>query len=459
AHRPFAYGKESFGWSGMAEDEVTKEPYPYDMLHLRVQGADADNAGPSLVPAEIARRWNQTWAYPRLVSSTNGQFLTTAAERLGDQLDEHTGDWTDWWADGLGSGARPLGRARRAQNRLRAAGPLDTLADRRAGETGGAGADVDAIYDRLGLFDEHTWGAANPWHDAEDGWDSGGLQWGRKAEVAYQAYDDAEDLCASGAARLASTYGAPDGVLASYLVVNPGSVARTDAVTLFLPASVVPLDGAVDVVDARSGETVPHHEEPVRREEYPTRPPGRWVRFVAADVAAVGHARFDVVAGSGPSAVEPIDGTTVENEYYRVEFDLAEGFVSSIFDKVLGRELVNTGAYAGLTQYVYDKYATRPHVNHLSGHVEDTGDLELLAGRSVGHGASVVRAERTAVGETLEIAMNGEGTDGMRVRVHLPAGVRRVEITNALRKRPHPDKERVFFAFPFDVPDAQLNWE
>src|SRR5690606_33927876 len=53
AHRPFAYGKESFGWSGMAEDEVTKEPYPYDMLHLRVQGADADNAGPSLVPAEI----------------------------------------------------------------------------------------------------------------------------------------------------------------------------------------------------------------------------------------------------------------------------------------------------------------------------------------------------------------------------------------------------------------------
>lgn len=459
AHRPYVYGRESFGWSGMPAEQVTKEPYPFDLLHIRVQGADADNAGPSLVPAEVVRRWNETWAYPRLRNSTNGEFLATAAERVGDRLDEHTGDWTDWWADGLGSGARPLGYARRAQNTVRAAETLHTMADLAGDDAADARPAVDAVYDGLGLFDEHTWGAANPWHDSEDGFDSGGRQWARKAEVAYRAHDDAEDLRSFGERRLGALLRAPEGVLASYAVVNPGSRTRTDVVTLFLPASAVPLGTAIGVVDARTGSAVAHHEDVVSPVDQPTRAPGRRVRFLATDIPSVGHARFDLVPGDGPEPVQTWAAPTIESDRYRVEFDLAGGVVASIFDKALGRELVNTSALAGMNQYVYDAYATRPHVNHLSGHVEDSGDLELLAGRSVGHGASLVRAERTAVGERFEVAMNGDGVDGLRVRVEVPFGVPRVEITDVLEKRAHPDKESVFFAFPFDVPGAEVCWE
>ncbi|GLH97499.1 glycoside hydrolase family 38 N-terminal domain-containing protein [Phytohabitans aurantiacus] len=450
ANEPVPYGREAFGWSG--HTLTKKEPYPHDVLHLRVQGGNADNAGPSIVPPSVIRAWNEKYAYPKLRMSTNTDFFVDAEARIGDRVPEHSGDWTDWWADGLGSGARPLGYARRAQHAVRHAETLHTLAG------ADATAEVDAVYDKLGLFDEHTWGAANPWHDHEDGFDSGGLQWARKCEMAYSGADDADDLRHAGAHRLGARLAPAADALTSYLVTNLGPADRTDLVEAFLPASVVPLDTAVSIVDARSGAVLPFEESAVRPEDWPTRPAGRHLRFVVA-VPSVGHARVDVVPGSGPSSVESLDSWQIENEYYRVSVDPRDGVLRSIFDKRAGRELVNGGAYAGMNQYVYERYSTAPHVNHLSGHIEaPEGDLALLAGRSIGRRASLIRATRSAVGETLEIELDGEGVRWLRTTITLIAGVPRVDITNKLYKDGAPAKESVFFAFPFAMP-APVAWE
>jgi Glycosyl hydrolases family 38 N-terminal domain len=128
ANRPVPYRHEAFGWSGLTGAELTRPPYPHDLLHLRVQGGNADNAGPSLVPPSVIREWNARYAWPRLRMATNTEFFQAAESGLGEKLEEHTGDWTDWWADGLGSGARPLGYARRAQHAVRHAETLHTLA-------------------------------------------------------------------------------------------------------------------------------------------------------------------------------------------------------------------------------------------------------------------------------------------------------------------------------------------
>ncbi|GAA4214064.1 hypothetical protein [Actinocatenispora rupis] len=453
AHKPFPYGSESFGWSGMAAADVTKQPYPYDLLHVRVQGADADNAGPSIGPATVARDWNARWAYPRLVTSTNADFLGEAERRVGAQLDTHTGEWTDWWADGLGSGARPLGYARRAQNELRQAETLHALAG-----TDDAAEAIGDTYDRLGLFDEHTWGAANPWHDTEHGFDAGGLMWERKAGFAYGAADEAADLRARGAAMLGDTLGAPAGTLASYLVVNTGPAERTDAVAAWLPASRVPLTTAVSVRDA-AGTVVPHAEDVTDPAEWPTRPGGRLLRFTAVDVPATGHVRYDVVAGAGPAPVTELSEPVVENEHYRVTYDLASATIGAIVDRRTGRDLVNPNGYAGMNQYVYDRYSTAAHVNHLSGHTEAGPDNALLASRTLGRRATLVRAYADGAGVTLEVELSGDGADWVRTTVRLPAGVARVEITNRLAKRPHPEKEGVYFAFPFAVGTPPVAWE
>ncbi|GIH14199.1 glycoside hydrolase family 38 C-terminal domain-containing protein [Rugosimonospora africana] len=456
AEHAVPYGREAFGWSGLPDDRLTKTPYPWDVLHLRVQGGNADNAGPSLMPPSVVRAWNERYAYPRLRMSTNTEFFVEAEQRFGDRLAEHCGDWTDWWADGLGSGARPLGYARRAQNALRHAETLHTLA--------GAPSGVDGTYDKLGLFDEHTWGAANPWHDHEDGFDSGGMQWARKCELAYSAADDAEDLRRAGAHRLGAEHGRPDGALAAYLVANLGPADRTDVVEAFLPASTVPLDTHVSIVDARTGDAVPHHEHLERPEEWPTRPAGRRLWFVAADVPAVGQARFDIVAADVPSP-EPVElaAWQVENEFYRVVVDPTDGAISSLFDKRAGRELVNAGGYARMNQYVYERYSTAPHINHLSGHISagtdpEHADLSLLASRAVGRRPTLLRAHRTPVGETLEIELSGDGVDWLRTTISLYRGVPRVDVTNRLYKQGAPAKESIFFAFPLAT-GAPAAWE
>src|SRR5690606_19639153 len=324
-----------------------------------------------------------------------------------------------------------------------------------------ASAAVDAVYDKLGLFDEHTWGAANPWHDHEDGFDSGGLQWARKCELAYAAADDAEDLRHAGARRLGARYAPATGALASYLVLNPGGATRSDTVTAFLPASTVPLQTTVAVLDARTGATLPHHEEVVRPQDWPTRPYGRRLRLTVADVPGCGEVRLDVVPGGGPAPVTDLGLTgTIENDSYRVEYDLRGGVIGSIFDKRAGRELVNDTAYAGMNQYVYDRYSTIGEVNHLSGHIEAGGthQLALLSGRTLGRRPSLVRAERTAAGAVLEVALDGDGTAWLHTAIALPAGVPRVDITTRLHKQWTTTKESIFFAFPFAA-GALAGWE
>ncbi|HLH57652.1 MAG TPA: hypothetical protein VKV33_00740 [Streptosporangiaceae bacterium] len=457
AHRPFPYGGEAFGWSGLDPSQISKSPYRHDILHLRIQGGPADNAGPSLVPASVTRQWNDTWAWPKLRSAVNTDFFAAAERDLGGALAEHTGDWTDWWADGLGSGARPLGHARRAQNAVRQAETLHALAD-----DGGAGtAKADAIYDRIGLFDEHTWGAANPWLDSEDGFDSGGVQWARKCELAYQAADDALDLLADGARRFGATL-APDAAAgASFLVVNTGPGPRSDVAEFFVPASTIPLGEPFTVFDARTERQLPHHEEVFEPLDEPTKLSGRRVQVRVDDVPGVGWARLDLRRGGTLPRPTRLRGvSSIENGFYRVDYDLDDAVISSVFDKEAGHELVNTGSRAGFAQYVYDRYSTVPHVNHLSGHIEaKPGDLSLLASRTLGRRASVTRAERTAVGESLTVEMNGDGADWIRMTVKLYDGVRRVDLSGSLMKRGAPAKESVFFAFPFAVPNPRAVWE
>ncbi|GAA1566025.1 glycoside hydrolase family 38 C-terminal domain-containing protein [Actinomadura kijaniata] len=461
AERPYPYGPGTFGWyAAPGQVGAAKAPDVLDAVHLRVQGAHADNAGPSIVPAQIVRRWNQTWDYPRLRTATNSEFFEHVEREHGDRLQTHEGDWTDWWADGLGSGARPLGYVRRAQSTLRAAETLHAFADVRAGEDGGATGAIDDAYDLAALFDEHTWGAANPWEDAEEAGDSGGLQWGRKSSFAYQAHDDAADLLHAGAHRFGATFGPAPGALASFVVVNPGTAARTDVVRAFLPRDVVAVDVPIALVDARTGERVPHHEREVDPDEWPTRPIGRHLEAVLPDVPGLGHVRLDVLPGDAPAAAPEdlgLDGT-IENEYYRVAYDVRKGHLVSVFDKSAGRELVNPDAAGGFGQYIYDRYATAPHFNHMSGHML-VHDKTLLGDRAIGGHAGIVRAERTPAGERLVVELHGKGTDWVRTTIELYAGVPRLDLRYQLAKQPTPAKEAVFFSFPFAAGGAPSAWE
>ena len=450
AEQPYPYvGAEAFGWSGMPPGtSLARPPYPHDILHFRVNGELADNAPPSLVLSEIVRKWNSEWEYPHIRLATNREFFEVAERELGDRVETFEGDWTDWWADGVGSAARELGFNRSAQVLTPVAQAIHTLSDALGGEESEWQHGVEAAYEAMGPFDEHTWGAANPWTDGLEQYDSGALQWQRKSDFARQARDLAVLTHEHATMRLGRLLAAPDralGALAQLAVFNPSGWGRTDIVEVFLPATRVAQDQRFELIDEASGGVQAY--ELTEQAHAVHRPRGRWLRFVAQDVPPLGYRRY--LLRNEPSALvdESAAATTLESSHYRAEVDVERGTLSSLVDLAARRELLQVDSPFAFNQYVYDQYGSASNFNHLSGRIP-WGGMWLLGRRSVAEQGVVVERSRTSLADRVRIRLRGEGSDWIETTYELLRQVPRVDIRNRVHKLPLREKESVYFAFP-----------
>jgi hypothetical protein len=450
-----SYPFDSGTWLPEAE-KVVRDPYPHDILHLRVQGKYGDNAPPNLAVSEIVRDWDATWAYPRLRVDRNEEFYARAVQRLDGSVPEWQGDWADWWADGLGSGARMLGWARQAQGSVRVGRSLNAVADVLSGNPPAQVDGTSQTYQDIGLFDEHTWGARHPWKDDEEGWGSGDLQWQRKASFARNAREAASSLVDIGARRAAELVGGDRG-LANVVVFNAAGWARTDVVKVFLPFSTVPGDVEVTVEDDRDGTKIATRTLP--QEHVAHRPAGRFLQFLARDVPGLGYARFNVVEGApAPVGVSRPGDAVVENEFYRITYAAADASIASVLELATGRELVNTRALLGFNAYVFDRYGTATKVDHLSGRVFSRA-LDLIADRVTAESAVIVRREASDLGQSMTLDVRAPACSRLLTTITAWRGVPRVEIHNRVWKDRTVDKQSVFFAFPFAAGAPDLVYE
>jgi Glycosyl hydrolases family 38 N-terminal domain/Glycosyl hydrolases family 38 C-terminal domain len=438
----YPYGTECAALGLPRELDTARAPYPHDVLHVRVQGLLADNAPPSIVPAEVVRAWNERWSFPRLRLACNAEFFAEAESRLGPRLETFSGDWTSWWADGLGSGARVNGLNRRAQALVRTGQTLNVLADR-LGEQDAWADDADRAYEALGMFDEHTWGAAHPDEDAIDGRRSGVLQWQTKAAFAASAYDRSSSLVERGTARLAAHV-----PKASLLVVNTASFPRTDVVRVLVPSE------GVGVRDTRFAI----EPGPTGR----NRPQGVVLSFLARDVPALGFRRYKLVPAAFAHGT-PGPASTLENEHYRVELDLESGCVTSLFDRELGLELVDGASPFGFGQYVYDRYAgwlsatLRPGGEPAPGAALE-GEARVES-RTPARNGLVVERVSTPVEERVTLRLDAAGARGLEVTYRLVRGVRRLDVEYQLDKTATMAKESVYLVFPFAVDASDVQYE
>lgn len=434
-----------------------KVPYPHDILHLRVKGVIADNAPPIRTPADVVRSWNEDWVYPRLRLATNAEFFAAVTEFLDSDVPVFTGDWTDWWADGLGSAAREVGLNRRAQSDLAVAATVHQLADLAApSEPVEWKAPLRQASESLALFDEHTWGAAEPWGDGLERRDSGALQWREKAGFAINAYERSQDLLDSAAQRLSALLASPAGPAVA--VFNPSPWVRTDVVEVFLPESRFPPAAPLEVVDESAGHAVPHTVRPQEHERH--RPRGARLTFVAAEVLPVGYRRYLLRSAQGAAEAPAAPPELVlENEHYLVQLDRASGCVTRLFDRRLDQELVNAAGAVGFNQYVHDRYAVAANVGYLSSRVS-AADWTLRSRATAGEGQVVART-RNEVYDEVHLRLAADGCSRLETTYRLVRGVPRLEIENRVIKVASPEKASTYFAFPFSLsqPIATLRYE
>ncbi|MBV7504373.1 hypothetical protein KW850_03730 [Bacillus sp. sid0103] len=439
--------------------QLTNEKYPLDTVHLRVQGCYWDNAGPSLIPSEVAKKWNEKWAYPKLITSTNKQFFEAIESQQDLDIPVFKGDWTDWWADGIASGAYPNGLNRKSHHLLRSAETFHSIASMQGDSHEYPKQVLQNAYENMVLFDEHTWGAWNPWDKSITHNTSGQIQWNIKqgfAQTAYiqslTEYKRAQNLLVD---LLDCDY---DQKTSTIVVYNPESFERTDTVTVFIP------DGQCDVKKQfkllnEDGEAVIYSSK-LRLESTP-KPLGAFVTFLAENVPPIGHRSYRIVETDlevSPSAVEFKNETRLlENQFYKISIDPETGGINSIIDKEIGEELVNGKSPFQFNQYVYDQFTTAPRFNHLSSRV--TGNTDTLGKRSTASLAKVKLVESNAVYQKIRISLQAPGCEWVEQEIILYQNLKRIDLVNRLMKTETEVKEAVYLPFPFHVEGGKLRYE
>jgi hypothetical protein len=214
--------------------------YPRLLLSITNQWR-IDNDPPFLPLADFIGTWNRLGLKPTLRMTTASVGMQQLEEAIGSQVPEHSGEWTDWWANGTASAPREVAASRFAKRLLAAAqsplwGELDPPGQRT----------VQELLQDLCLFDEHTWGSSNsvalPYSLDTQG------QWNEKAGLAFRPMARAEWLLAQ---RVRSKLAAQEGGL---YVANPTPVPWSGWISM--PATAL-RDNYQSLVDPRSGEKLP----------------------------------------------------------------------------------------------------------------------------------------------------------------------------------------------------------
>lgn len=132
--------------------ECETEGYSYDFIVTAVSGVFSDNAPPSAEIMETIRAYNEKYGQEVRVEMVSLQELYAAiAPKLTD-APVYRGDWTDWWANGVGSTPYAVKHYKDADHRWQLANRLDPDAETHYPAL------AEAVQDNLMLYAEHTWG-------------------------------------------------------------------------------------------------------------------------------------------------------------------------------------------------------------------------------------------------------------------------------------------------------------
>ena len=298
------------------------------------------------------------------------------------------------------------------------------------------------------LFDEHTWGAWQSISSPES--EETVRQQTVKDAFATQAEQDLDYVLERGMAAISDYINDPKGTLVVFNTLNwqRSGLVETDLRT------------GSELVDLATEKTVPY-QVISNLPAYPADPGDptfQRVRFLAQDVPAMGYRCYAIRQASARGKKEiTVDASRIENKYYRVDLDPATGAVRSIFDKELGKELVNTASPYRFDQYLYVSGGDKPPYNRLI-----FGDAKLPAPELTIHGAQggiLLEVEHSPFGDVAKLQSSSINTPKVRTDVILFNSQKKIEFINHVEKQKVYTKEGVYFAFPFAADDPQIRYD
>jgi alpha-mannosidase len=391
---------------------LEKEKYPYDCVQVRytIQG---DNGPPDASLADSVKKWNEEYAYPKLVIATTTEMMKDFESRYGDKLPRLQGDVTPYWEDGAASSARETGINRAAAERLAQAETLWALTDYQKYPSDA----FSAAWRNVLLYDEHTWGAWNSISEPDHQFVKN--QWKIKQAFALDA--DAQSK------KLLEQVADPRGKLIDekgrFQVFNACGWPRTDLVILPKESTA-----ASDAIVDKEGRIV--HSQRLQNGE---------LAFLAKDVPALGCKSYRLQAGKTPVGGLGFYRTgSLTSDKIVVKLDEKTGDITSLKKIGLEKEFVDQSSGSGLNRYYYVLGA------------------DAMGAQTSGPAKISVKEAGPLVISWL-VESDAPGCNMFTREIRVTSGLDRVDIFNVIDKKPIREKEGVHLAYPFDVPEGKVH--
>lgn len=398
-------GKKIYKYLKKLEDEK----YPYDIIPIRYTFDGADNAGPDKDLPERILEWNKKNPKAHVSITTVSEALGEFEKQYGDKLPHFSGDFTPYWTDGAASTARETAIARNASEELDQLQtlyslfmpmefPLNTF---------------HQAWNNILLYNEHTWGAHNsirrPNHHFVKS------QWEWKKNTALTAQNLALNLKGSFQKNDNSNF------LAVY---NSHSWPVSGIVKFKINQAAT--------LESLDGEKIPT--------QFLT---NNEAIFFAENIPPLGRKIFKI--NNNSLKVESgcqINGHSISNGNFKVEFDSKDGTIKSILSKD-GREFVKNDFRDGFNSYIYIS-GKKPNIGRRPTVIHRT-NFEILQ-----NGPLVC---------SLKISRRVYKSKGLDTIVTLVSNSERIDIENILDRPTVRKKEAIHFSFPVKAKNPKIRYD
>ena len=428
---------ETFGKSLFIHlKDIINKGYPYDHYAIQFSGYLTDNSPPSTKACKLVKEWNEKYEWPKLKLSTISEFGDYMQANHSNDLPVYRGAWPDWWMDGFGSAFLETAYCRKAHTDYIANEGLLTMAKL-------IGNDIPEsllrkqkdVAEEILFYDEHTFGAAESISDplAENSI----VQWCEKGAYAWNAVKK-NSIIREETIGLIQPY-IPKSKVPVITIFNTLNWDRSGIATVYVDHQIIPKGKSFHIVNV-AGEPIPVQAVNEREE-------GTYWAMAIDHVYPMGYANYRIiVSGENNKKDEklPFNGI-LENDHYRLTFDITKGTISSLFDKKLNREMVETSSPFQFGQFIYERLGkNRSQLEQLKLGEYTRKSLTDITISDVTDGA--VWKSVKINGKIEECA----DKDGVTCEIRLyKTGDCKIEFLWSMKKLAVTDPEAVYVAFPF----------
>ncbi|MDX1285808.1 MAG: glycoside hydrolase family 38 C-terminal domain-containing protein, partial [Draconibacterium sp.] len=425
---------------------LQRKGYEYDLISIQHSGFLTDNAPPSTLASEMIKQWNEKYTWPKLKTATATEFFEEMESKYSDDFQVIRGAWPDWWTDGFGASAREVATTRVAQTDLIANASGLTMAAIQGSVLPEKINDrIEATNNALLFYTEHTVGYHGSVREpfSKNTMEQRALKesyaWeaGRRAKMIGE---EAMGLLQSHVKREKEP---------TLLIYNTLSWKRSGLFTVYIDHQVLPRYRKFRIIDKDGNEAkaqaIEHHSD------------GTYWTMWAEDIPAFGFKKYVIDVEEGEvnekNEKQVSSKSVLENKWYKLAINEEKGCISSLVDKELGLELVDSQSEYQLDEFIYELLDNRSQMEafRLDNYTREPLEEVWFDNYLEGNVWNTIRFK----GNTK--AANDEGTYVFEIRLF--NDTKRIDLAYSIEKKTVVDPEGIYIAFPFLLNDGQLAFD